>query len=432
MNPVQPFTRREFVTRGLGLVGLGATVPSFLFDTVAALAAGDAAGAGGKDGRILVVVQLAGGNDGLNTVVPFAADAYYEHRPRLAIPRGDVLKLDDNLGLHPKAEALKQLWDDGRLSIVQNVGYPNPNRSHFVGTRIWQTASPDERMHEGWLGRYFDSECKGADPDPKMGIALTDEMPLGMMGRKFMPIATDDPRNWQFRGADRVESIAGADQPAPADADQDMHDGETDDAKRGRKPAAPDVMTFLRRSTLDTAVCVEEIRAAARKEIAGARFPRGRLSQSLENVARMIVAGLPTKVYYVTLGGFDTHANQGDRHGNLLRELGTAIQAFVRAMEKTGNLSRVVLMTFSEFGRRVAENASGGTDHGEAAPLFVVGDAVKPGLVGNSPDLSKLHRGDVAFDLDFRRVYSTMLKGWLSADADRILGGKFQALPILK
>ncbi len=428
MNPVHPFTRREFVTRGLGLVGLGATVPSFLFDTVSALAAGDTAAAAGRDGRILVVIQLAGGNDGLNTIIPYAADPYYRERPRLAVAKDEVLKLNDELGLHPKAEGLKQLWDDGRLSIVQNVGYPNPNRSHFVGTRIWQTASPDDRLHEGWLGRYFDSECKGADPDPKMGIALTDEMPLGMMGQKFMPIATDDPRNWQFRGAERVSNLAG----------DGMHEGDapgkdaTGDGKANRRGEQPSVLGFLRRSTLDTAVCVEEIRAAARKEIAGARFPRGRLAQSLENVARMIVAGLPTTVYYVSLGGFDTHANQGERHGNLLRELGAAIQAFVRAMERTGNGSRVVLMTFSEFGRRVAENASGGTDHGEAAPLFVVGEAVKPGLVGKSPDLTKLHRGDVAFDLDFRRVYATMLEGWLKTDATRILGGKFPALPILK
>lgn len=445
MALLQPFTRREFVHHGLGLVGIAATVPSFLFRTVQAMAAEEAAAgvAAGRDGRILVVVQLAGGNDGLNTVVPFTSEAYYRLRPRIAVAKESVLRLSDDLGLHPEATGLRDLWDDGRLAVVQGVGYPNPNRSHFVGTRIWQTASPEDKLHEGWLGRYFDSECKGHDPDPKMGVALVDETPLGMMGQKFMPIATDDPRNWQFRGAEKAEELLGeatGRRPVVQETGQrpvPHSTGETpvphsDSTGQRPVPQGGDVLSFLRRSTLDAAVCVKEIRAAARKEIEGVDFPRGRLGESLGNVARMIAAGMTTRVYYVSLGGFDTHANQEGRHANLMREVGGALRAFVKALEKTGHLSRTLIMTFSEFGRRASENASGGTDHGEAAPMFLMGGAIKGGLHGQAPDLSKLHRGDVAFDIDFRRVYATVLKDWLRADAEGILGGKFEPLPIVR
>lgn len=437
-------TRRDFIARGLTLLSGVATVPAFIDATASSLFAAEPDAARGKkparrdDQRILVVVQLAGGNDGLNTVVPYTHDAYYRARPRIAIAKQDALKLNDKLGLHPAATGMKQLFDDGLLSIVQGVGYPNPDRSHFVATDIWSTASPNGQHHEGWIGRFFDCTCSGKDPcDPRLGIALTTEAPLALQGRRFSPVSFDSPDQLSWRGPDgsragqaAFEALNEAEE-VPKGADRLTESG---------------ALAFLQRTAMDARASARQIQQAAgggggraarlgRSPVGGkVRRNGGQLGQQLAMVHRMIAADLPTRVYYVSLGGFDTHAGQLGRHQQLMTQLGDALVEFVDALKNDGLLDRVLIMTFSEFGRRVAENASQGTDHGAAAPLFVVGSGVQPGLIGQHPSLdpNKLDRGDVKWQIDFRAVYATVLQHWLGANARQILGGTFAPIKLLK
>ena len=432
-------TRREFLKGGLTLISAGATVPLFLDRTAWAMGGdpNEAPGAtrrrGAGNGRILVVLQMAGGNDGLNTVIPFENDRYHSARPRLGIKKKDVLRLNDELGLNPEAKGLKSLYDEGILSIIQGVGYPNPNRSHFVATDIWSTGDPTEAVHNGWIGRYFDCTCSGRDrPDPKRGIAITGEVPLAMQGEKFSPVSfsTPDELTWRGPGA-RGRGV---------DAFHDLNKPHgkakaADDAPRDEKSA----LAYLERMAMDARASAEEIQKAAGSDSRakrGARRRRGRnaLEGDLEMVRRMIRAGLDTSVYYVSLGGFDTHANQGNQHNNLIKQLSDGVKSFVDGLRTDGLLDRVMLMTFSEFGRRVAENGSGGTDHGAAAPLFVVGGGVKAGIHGAHPSLEPgdLDRGDLKWGTDFRSVYATVLDGWLKTDSAKILNGRFAPLPILR
>jgi len=406
-------TRRDFLSRSLTLLGASATVPVFLARTVRALGAQPSRSRGH---RVLVVVQLAGGNDGLNTVIPYTNDFYYKLRPRLALPAGSVHRLTSEIGLHSAADGLKTLFDDGLLAVVQGIGYPNPNRSHFKSMDVWHTASPDGRMHEGWIGRYFDNCCSGQDL--KLGLALTGEPPLAMQGREFMPVTFERPEALSMRASNDQtlgQAMDKLNRPAP------------------RTPArSENTLDFLRRTSLEARVSADEIQRAARAGSSDAEFPSNELGQSLRTVARLIAADLPTRVYFVSLGGFDTHSGQAGRHERLMRDLGASLAAFTQALRKQGDLERTLVMTFSEFGRRVAENASGGTDHGQAAPMFLIGSRLAPGVHGQMPSLEQLDQGDLAFNLDFRRVYATILRHWLDADAERILGGPFTPLPLLK
>lgn len=421
----QPFytSRREFLAGSLTFLSAAGTLPVFLGHASRALAdAQPASGAKSDSHRILVVVQLAGGNDGINTVVPYEQDAYYKARRRIAIPAKDVLKLKDGVGLHPAAEGLKELYDDGNLAIVQGVGYPNPNRSHFSSMDIWQSADPTLRLHEGWLGRYFDACCKGeADPEPIQGVALMNEAPQALQGERFTPFS--------FESADALTWRAGRRDPAAQKAFEKLNNTDGD-----LPVSADDTSQFLQRAALKALVGAEEIRSAS-----GATIRRGRrrggggeLSRSLDMVARMIAADLPTRVYYVSLGGFDTHTNQDSRHRRLMQEFGDAMKGFIDDLQENNLLDRVLVMSFSEFGRRVEENAGGGTDHGEAAPMFLFGSKLRPGLHGGYPDLSKLHRGDLAFSCDFRRVYAAVLRDWLKIKPSLVLRGVSSPLRLFR
>lgn len=419
-------SRREFLTGGLTFLSAAATLPLFLGRTARVLAQ-TASGPARRsdDHRILVVVQLAGGNDGLNTVVPYAMDAYYRYRRQLGIPAREVLRLDDVVGLHPAATGLKELFDDGKLAIIQGVGYPNPNRSHFTSMDIWHTADPQLRHREGWIGRYFDACCRGEDPpDPVQGVALMKEAPLAMQGQRFLPLAFENAEALTWRGPRR--------DPLAEETFRRLNNIDGD-----FPPAQNPLADYLQRAALQAQVGAEQIRSAAGAAIrgrrAGARGARGgELARSLELVVRMIAAGLPTRVYYVSMGGFDTHTGQIGRHQQLMRSLGEALQDFINDLRESRLLDRVLVMTFSEFGRRVQENASGGTDHGEAAPMFLVGSCVRPGLHLSHPSLDNLHRGDLAFGCDFRRVYATVLRQWLETPPEKVLGGSFQPLPLLR
>jgi uncharacterized protein (DUF1501 family) len=410
-------SRRTFIKSAAAFVALTPTVPAFLAQTVqAATRAGERKFKAGE--RIFVVLQLAGGNDGLNTVAPVTNDAYHRARPKLGLKAEETLRLNDDFGLHAQATGLKRLYDEGCLGIVQGVGYPNPNRSHFRSMDIWQTASPDGSRHEGWLGRYFDNTCKGTDGCvPEAAVALMEEAPLALRGERFMPLAFERPDRLGWMAASGMPAIGQVvgrlNQPRPSD-----------------RPQSQAPLQFLRRLGLNARTSAERIQAAARSP-AGAEFPKSEPGRSLETVAQLIGAGLPTRVYYVSQSGYDTHAGQRDRHGRLMRDLGEGLRAFLTAMKAQGNLERVVVLGFSEFGRRLAENGSAGTDHGAANVLFLAGGPVKPGLHGTPMDLTALDDGDPRFTTDFRAVYATLLSRWLGVSSEPLLGRDFAPLPLL-
>lgn len=421
-------SRREFLSGGLTFLSAASTIPVFLGHTARALAGPDPTPAKGKDQRILVVVQLAGGNDGLNTIVPVEMDDYYRARPRLAIPKKDALKLANGLGLHPAATGLKELFDEGRMAVVQGVGYPNPNRSHFSSMDIWHTADPTLRRHDGWIGRYFDACCKGSDPGPEpiAGIALMKESPLAMQGDRFTPLSFENPDSLTWRSPRRDG--------AAEDVFKKLNNIDGDFPREAHEMAR-----YLQRAALKAQVGADEIRSAAGRSLRGGRPGRGLggggggpLGEQLRLVARLIAADLPTRVYYVSMGGFDTHTGQQGRHQQLMTQFGNAMKQFVDTLEDAGLLDRVLIVSFSEFGRRVQENASGGTDHGEAAPMFLFGSKIQPGLHEPHPDLSRLRRGDLEFRCDFRRVYSAVLRDWLTMNPEDVLGRGYPPLKIIR
>ncbi len=414
-------TRKEFLRKGLTIVAAGATAPMFLTRTALALnnpwdQSLTASAAGRGDGPVLVVVQLGGGNDGLNTVVPYAHDEYYQARPRLAVPRESVLRVTDEVGFHPGLAPLKALYDDGRLAVVQGAGYPNPNRSHFRSMEIWHTADPDGTgPRTGWLGRLFDSECPSCGPTA--GIAMLGaEMPLAMQGTSGRGVVLSNPEAFAFHpipgaGAAEAEAFRRLMQPVP-----------------GEEP----VVDFLTHTAMDALLAADEIRGVAGHLADSAGYPRDPFGLRLRLVSELISAGVPTRVYYVGLGGFDTHAAQAGRHDRLMEQLGAGLDAFVKDLTQKGLMDRVLIMSFSEFGRRVAENASDGTDHGAAAPMFLIGGQVAPGIHGPHPSLTDLDQGDLRYGVDFRSVYATVLEQWLGIGSQAILGGRFPGVGVIK
>ena len=392
----------------------------------------------GKDGTILVVLQMAGGNDGLNMIVPFADDAYHRARPRLSLPADQILKIDNYVGLNPKLAGLKSLYDEGHVAIVEGVGYPNPNRSHFRSTEIWQTASDADRtLNEGWLGRYFDNCCGGADPT--VGVAIGEETPQAFAAKNPTGVTFSRPEQFRFRPSEPDGGRMSAEEmlfrqlneTASGEESVAAPDGASVGAINGKTKSDLSTLDFLQRTALDAQLSSDKILAIARKAKSTVTYPQGQLAASLNIVARMIGGGLPTRVYYASQGGFDTHAGQINAHQRLMTEFNDAVTAFVSDLKQQGNFERVLLMTFSEFGRRVQENANGGTDHGAAAPMFVLGGAIKPGLFGKYPSLTDLDHGDLKFNTDFRSVYGTVLDRWLKAPSQTVLGRKFSSLAIV-
>jgi uncharacterized protein (DUF1501 family) len=435
-------TRREFLRRTLLGSALSWTVPSFLANTFAALQA-DAQDkatqtATGRDGTILVILQMAGGNDGLNTLVPYANDYYHRARPRLALPDSKVLKLNDELGVHSALEGFKELYDVGRLTIIQGAGYPNPNRSHFRSTEIWQTASKSDQFERyGWVGRYFDAACSGADPT--VGISVGRQMPQAFVAKIPKGISLENPQTFRFRpggrgkpgGAQETEdSFRKLNQP---EAEMAENSGGTIDALQGPIAHSGSALDFLERTALDAQVSSDTIRAIAARGENQATYPTSQLGNSLKLVARLIGGGMSTRVFYVSQGGYDTHTNQAPAQERLLKDLADSTKAFIADLAAQNNLCRVLLMTFSEFGRRVAENANGGTDHGAAAPLFVVGEKIKAGLLGKYPSLAPgdLFQGDLKYTVDFRSVYATVLENWLKTPSAPILGAQYPVLGLV-
>lgn len=438
-NEITLQTRREFLRSTVLGSALSWTVPAFLANTLTALQTEAADSATqiitGKDATILVVLQMAGGNDGINTVVPYASDFYHKARPKIGLSGDKLIKLNDDIAFNSALSGFKNLYDAGNLAVVQGVGYPNPNRSHFRSTEIWQTASASDRIEKyGWLGRYFDNACPGADPT--VGVAIGSQLPQAFFAKQPNGICLNNPQNYRFmaNGAATEESYKKLNEMAmSSSAPDDLNSGGSIGSLAAGMPMqGGSAVDFISRTALDAQLSSDQVREIAAKVQNQATYPGSQLGTSLKLVAKLIGGGLPTRVYYVSQGGYDTHTNQINSQARLLQELGDATKAFVEDMKAQGNLPRVLVMTFSEFGRRVAENANGGTDHGAAAPMFIVGDKVKAGLLGKYPSLAPadLHQGDIKYNVDFRNVYASVLENWLKTKSAPILGKQFEPLPL--
>jgi uncharacterized protein (DUF1501 family) len=401
-----PIDRRRFLARS-SLIALAPTVPSFLGRT--ARAAQPA-----SDGRMLVVIQLSGGNDGINTVVPYADEGYARNREKLRINKDQLITLNDQVGLHPSLRPMAQLLEDQRLAIVQGVGYPNPNRSHDVSMAIWHTArfEPTEHKSFGWIGRAMDGAQSPANGSPHMMLVGTENPPVAIRGRRSTSVALAHLRDLQLiansvRGSADLEAI--------------------------RLQQPDDLVSFVQRSALDAYTTADLLEAVAQPGGAEkSNYPSTQLADRLKMIAQLIKADFGTPVYYAVQDGYDTHAAQLPTHARLLRELAGALKSFLDDLKAARVDERVLVLVFSEFGRRAAENASLGTDHGTAAPVFLAGPKVSPGLIGIAPALTDLADGDLKMAVDFRQVYASILQRWLGLPSNASLGEPFTTLNVLR
>lgn len=397
------FTRRQFLKAG-SLVSLSPLVPTVWARTARAAVAA-------PDSKVLVVVQLDGGNDGLNTVIPFTDDAYHRARNKLRLDPVKLHKLDDRLALNESMRAAKEVFDDGRLAIVQGVGYPNPDRSHFRSMRIWQTASFDDAAHNqyGWMGRALDgSRIEGGNEASAIYVGQ-EEVPVAMWGRRSVATAISRADDLKLLLPAARASAVNVPSAVPADS----------------------LQQFVTQQMLGAYTAAErfESRAATASPVS---YPDSQLAPRLKLIAQLLRSGSSARVYYTQQSGYDTHAAQLYTHASLLRELAGALKAFAEDLREAGLDQRVVVLAFSEFGRRVAENASAGTDHGVAGPVFLAGTPVRGGLHGAPPNLTDLDAGDIKMTTDFRQVYATLLDEWLQIPSIGILGEEFTSLPLLR
>ncbi len=363
--------------------------------------------------RILVVVELQGGNDGLNTVIPTADPLYRRLRPTLAVPSADVLSIADGMGFHPALRGFADLLQAGQLAVVQQVGYPQPNRSHFESMDIWHTClRKDQQRPDGWLGRWAERvQAVGGD------IAAMhlggEKQPFALMSRSLRVPSIRSLEEFRLRGTEDSEFRTAVQE--LADEQREKED---------------DLLSFVASSTSSALTASDRLAGAAKAGQTSVVWPQSGLAERLRTVSQLIRSGLQTRVYYVTLGGFDTHAQQPDAHRGLLRQLSEGIAALLAELQISGDLQRTTVLAFSEFGRRVQENASAGTDHGTAGPMFLAGGSVRAGLHGQRPDLNNLQDGDLQFSTDFREVYSAVLERWLKVDSADILYDRFQPLDL--
>ena len=363
------------------------------------------------------MVQLGGGDDGLNLLVPYGDGAYYDLRPKLAIEQADVLPLNNQLGLHPSLKSFKQLFDGGKLALIQGVGYPNPNRSHFRSMDIWHTARPDANADQGWLGAFM-SEIYKVGESPFQCVNMGNSIPKALLSPNAPAAAIQDTSTFQFL----------ADRALPTGKDPLLKTFGQVYAKPGRKLPTMDLVA---RNWDMTVRGVEALGASSEKYQPSTTYPQTPFAKSLQQVASMIVADLGTRVFYVSMGGFDTHSNEKPTHATLLTQVADGLAAFQKDLEQLGKADGVTILGFSEFGRRVRENGSGGTDHGAAGPMFAIGTSVKGGLYGDAPSLTNLDQGDLRYTVDFRSVYATMLETWFGMPSQQILGGAFERLGFL-
>jgi uncharacterized protein (DUF1501 family) len=392
--------RKEFIQVG-SLATASLMLPKFLkaFEEQTMMPPGN---------KVVVILQLSGGNDGLNTVIPVRNDLYYKARPKLGIEKTKALPLTDEVGLHPALTGFKELYDDGSLGVLNNVGYPNPDRSHFRSMDIWQTGgSSTEYMTTGWVGRYLDAQCNGCDK-PTQAIEIDDILSLAMKGEHVKGIGVKDPR--RLYGTSNEKFFR-------------------DVLKNHKEEASEQPVDYLYKTMAETLSSADYIFKQSKLHPSSAKYPKTELGNSLKIIASLIYSDINTKVYYVSLGSFDTHINQDAQQQRLFTEMNNAVSAFVKDMKMNNRFNDVMLFTFSEFGRRVQQNASGGTDHGTANNMFLISGGLKQkGIINPLPDLADLQEGDLKYNVDFKNVYATILNKWLSADDNKILGQQFEYL----
>ncbi len=392
--------RREFLKLS-GLASGYLMIPAFLKPLESyGIGPSNMAGPGKKK---LVIIQFSGGNDGLNTVIPYNNDIYYKLRKNIGIKKEEVITLDKELGLNPAMTAFKGLYDQGYVSVINNVGYPNPDRSHFRSMDIWQSASSSkDYLSTGWLGRYLDSQCQW----PYEAIEIDNNLSLALKGKKLSGIATKNARQlFEETKAPYFETVANYVKPEMLDEDN---------------------LGYLYKTMLNTTSSAKYIFETQKTYKNISEYPDSQFAKELKTVATFINSGLSTSVYYVNLTGFDTHVGQLNKQQGLLTQYSEGVAAFVKDLKSNNTFEDTLILTFSEFGRRVEENASGGTDHGTASNMFVIGENLKKkGVFNEAPDLVNLMDGDLKHHVDFRQVYATVLDNWLKADSVNILGEKF-------
>jgi uncharacterized protein (DUF1501 family) len=378
-------------------------VPKFLkaFDRPAQVPPGN---------KVVVVIQFSGGNDGLNTVIPYRNDEYYSKRPVLGLKKESSLVVNDEAALHPSLSHFRELYDDGSLGILNSVGYPNPDRSHFRSMDIWHSASDSKTfLNTGWLGRYLDAQCHGCDR-PTQALEVDDVLSLALKGEYSKGLA--------FR---RPSSLYGSSQ-----------EKFFRDVAQAHNPHGEEPVDYLYKTMADTISSADYIFSKSKLNPSKQQYPSTQLGQSLKTIAGLIFSDINTRVYYVSLGSFDTHVMQAAQQKRLFTELNDALKAFTADLKQNNRFDDVLTFTFSEFGRRVAQNASGGTDHGTANNMFFVSGALKQkGLINSLPDLKDLQDGDLKYNVDFKSVYATVLNKWLEADDEKILGQRYETLGFL-
>jgi uncharacterized protein (DUF1501 family) len=422
-----PHSRRSFLQRSISsaaLVALSQSVPQFLLSA-------SAHASQTPSENILVVIQLTGGNDGLNTLVPYGDDAYYRNRRLLGIPKPQVRKIDDYVGLHPSMAGFSKLLEEQKLGIVQGAGYPVPDRSHFSSMDIWQTARREgvvanvavdrgaDPRATGWLGRYLENRQMA-------GKSSTDVPAIHLpAGASKLPLAL-------IADHAQVASIQSIDSFKLDDGGDVKLRHAVERATAARRESDNGLVAFLHEGVEAALASSHRVQEAVRNYKTEIRYPESNLARRLKTIAQLIDAGVGARVYYLDHDGFDTHSNQATVHAGLLSELSAGLAAFIADVSEHGHGDRVLAMTFSEFGRRVHENASQGTDHGTAAPMFLAGGRVLPGLLGKYPSLTDLDEGDLRFTVDFRRVYAGVLESWLKVSSERVLGQQFSPLQIVR
>jgi uncharacterized protein (DUF1501 family) len=395
--------RREFLQAG-SLATASFMVPKFLkaFETGKLVPPGN---------KVVVVLQLSGGNDGLNTVIPIRNDIYYSNRPRIGIEKAKALSITDEVGLHPALTAFADAFHDGDLGILNNVGYPNPDRSHFRSMDIWHTASQsNEYITSGWIGRYLDAQCTGC-AHPTQALEVDDILSLALKGEHTNGLAFKDPK--RLFGTSNEKFFKEV-----SKSHGDHHDEQP--------------VEYLYKTMAETLSSADYIFKQSKLHPSTTEYPNTNLGKDLKTIASLIFSDINTKVYYVSLGSFDTHINQEAQQQRLFKEMNDAVGAFIKDLKANNRFNDVLFFTFSEFGRRVSQNASGGTDHGTANNMFLLSGGLKEkGLINAMPDLSDLDQGDLKYKVDFKNVYATVLNKWLNADDQKILGKQFESLKFI-
>lgn len=392
--------RRGFLQAG-SLATASFFVPKFLkaFETGKLVPPGN---------KVVVVLQLSGGNDGLNTVIPVRNDIYYRSRPVLGIERTKALSLTDDVALHPELTAFADAFHDGSLGVLNAVGYPNPDRSHFRSMDIWQTASDSNQyLNNGWIGRYLDAQCNGCG-QPTQALEIDDVLSLALKGEHMNGLALRDPKRLYGTSNEKFFKEVSA-------SHLEHHDEQP--------------VEYLYKTMAETLSSADYIFKQSKLHPTTADYPNTDLGKNLKTIASLIYSEINTKVYYVSLGSFDTHVNQQAQQQRLFKEMNDAVAAFVKDLKDNNRFNDVLFFTFSEFGRRVSQNASGGTDHGTANSMFLLGGGLKQkGLLNALPDLNDLDQGDLKYKIDFKNVYATVLNNWLGANDEAILGQRYEKL----